>query len=83
MAVMDPMVAAQSPEPSIRIKENHGFFLEKLCHPSTDLAVVCRGISKLLVVDVALSRDQDNAMGLIRQSLERQLDDNGGIATNR
>jgi hypothetical protein len=23
------------------------------------------------------------AMGLIRQSLERQLDDNGGIASNR
>ena len=83
MAVMDPMVAAQPPEPSIRIKENHAFFLEKLRDSSSDCAVVCRGISKLLMVDVALSRDQDNAMGLIRQSLERQLHDNGGIASNR
>ncbi|MCT0212434.1 MULTISPECIES: DUF262 and DUF1524 domain-containing protein [unclassified Synechococcus] len=48
------------PEPSIRITDNHAFFLEQLRKPTTNLAVVCRGISKLLVVDVALSRDQDN-----------------------
>ena len=60
MALVDPQRAAPPPEPSIRIQENHQFFLEQLRHPTTDLAVVCRGISKLLVVDVALSRDQDN-----------------------
>lgn len=60
MAVVDPNVAVPPPEPSIRIQENHQFFLEQLRSPATDLAVVCRGISKLLVVDVALSRDQDN-----------------------
>lgn len=60
MAVVDPNVAGPPPEPSIRIQENHQFFLEQLRSPATDLAVVCRGISKLLVVDVALSRDQDN-----------------------
>jgi hypothetical protein len=60
MAVVDPNVAGPPPEPSIRIQENHTFFLEQLRNSSTDLAVVCRGISKLLVVDVALSRDQDN-----------------------
>jgi uncharacterized protein with ParB-like and HNH nuclease domain/predicted transport protein len=60
MALVDPTVAALPAEPSIRIQENHQFFLEQLHHSSTDLAVVCRGISKLLVVDVALSRDQDN-----------------------
>jgi len=60
MAVVDPNVAVPPPEPSIRIQENHQFFLEQLRAPTTDLAVVCRGISKLLVVDVALSRDQDN-----------------------
>ena len=60
MAVVDPNVAVAPPEPSIRIQGNHTFFLEQLRDASTDLAVVCRGISKLLVVDVALSRDQDN-----------------------
>ena len=60
MALVDPTAAALPNEPSIRIQENHKFFLEHLRAPTTDLAVVCRGISKLLVVDVALSRDQDN-----------------------
>jgi uncharacterized protein with ParB-like and HNH nuclease domain/predicted transport protein len=60
MALVDPSAAVPPPEPSIRIRDNHQFFLEQLRHPATDLAVVCRGISKLLVVDVALSRDQDN-----------------------
>jgi uncharacterized protein with ParB-like and HNH nuclease domain len=60
MAVVDPGVAAAPQEPTIRIQQNHAFFLEKLRDPASDLAVVCRGISKLLVVDVALARDQDN-----------------------
>ncbi|MBM5785228.1 MAG: DUF262 domain-containing protein, partial [Cyanobacteria bacterium K_DeepCast_35m_m1_288] len=60
MALVDPSAAVPPPEPSIRIQENHQFFLEQLRSPATDLTVVCRGISKLLVVDVALSRDQDN-----------------------
>jgi len=60
MALVDPTAAVPPPETSIRIRDNHQFFLDQLRHPSTDLAVVCRGISKLLVVDVALSRDQDN-----------------------
>ena len=60
MALVDPTAAALPAEPSTRIQQNHQFFLEQLRHPATDLAVVCRGISKLLVVDVALSRDQDN-----------------------
>lgn len=60
IALVDPTAAALPAEPSIRIQENHQFFLEQLRAPTTDLAAVCRGISKLLVVDVALSRDQDN-----------------------
>jgi uncharacterized protein with ParB-like and HNH nuclease domain/predicted transport protein len=60
MALVDPNAAVLPAEPSIRIQANHQFFLEQLRHPATDLTVVCRGISKLLVVDVALSRDQDN-----------------------
>jgi uncharacterized protein with ParB-like and HNH nuclease domain/predicted transport protein len=60
MALVDPTAAALPAEPSTRIQENYKFFLEQLGAQTTDLAVVCRGISKLLVVDVALSRDQDN-----------------------
>lgn len=60
MALVDPTAAVQPPEPSIRIQDNHAFFLKQLRAPATDLSVICRGISKLLVVDVALSRDQDN-----------------------
>jgi uncharacterized protein with ParB-like and HNH nuclease domain len=60
MAVVDPSGAAAPQDPSIRIQQNQAIFLEKLRLPATDLAVVCRGISKLLVVDVALSRDKDN-----------------------
>jgi uncharacterized protein with ParB-like and HNH nuclease domain/predicted transport protein len=60
MALVDPTAAVLPAEPSIRIQANHQFFLEQLRASTTDLAVVCRGISKLLVVDVALSRDQDN-----------------------
>ena len=59
-ALVDPTAAALPQVSSVRIQANHQFFLEQLRHPSTDFAVVCRGISKLLVVDVALSRDQDN-----------------------
>lgn len=60
MALVDPNAAALPAEPSIRIQENYKYFFEQLGAQTTDLAVVCRGISKLLVVDVALSRDQDN-----------------------
>ena len=60
MALVDPNAAALPAEPSIRIQENYKFFFEQLGAQTTDLVVVCRGISKLLVVDVALSRDQDN-----------------------
>jgi uncharacterized protein with ParB-like and HNH nuclease domain/predicted transport protein len=60
MALVDPSVAAAPQEPSIRIQANHAFFLEQLRQPGINLMVLCRGISKLLVVDVALARDQDN-----------------------
>jgi hypothetical protein len=60
MAVLDPRVAAAPQDPSIRIEQNHAFFLEQLRQIGTDLTMLCRGISKLLVVDVALARDQDN-----------------------
>lgn len=45
---------------SLRLKENFDFFDEKLSKIPEDLLLVCKGLAKLLIVDVALSRGQDN-----------------------
>ena len=45
-------------EPSHRVIENYNFF-ESLIEKS-DLQALCKGLAKLIVVDIALSRDQDN-----------------------
>lgn len=45
---------------SIRIRENFEFFYQKIQQLTHDIALLCKGISKLLIVDVALSRGQDN-----------------------
>lgn len=50
----------QPQEPSIRITENFDLFTDLLRDHQDDLGVVCRGLTKLVVVDIALSRDQDN-----------------------
>jgi uncharacterized protein with ParB-like and HNH nuclease domain/predicted transport protein len=47
-------------EPSLRIKQNFDLFAELLTEQKGDLAPICRGLAKLVVVDIALSRDQDN-----------------------
>ena len=51
---------AQPKEPSLRITQNFDLFTELLEKQKTDLAIVCRGLDKLVVVDIALNRDQDN-----------------------
>jgi uncharacterized protein with ParB-like and HNH nuclease domain/predicted transport protein len=50
----------QPKEPSLRITQNFALFTELLAAQKTDLAAVCRGLAKLVVVDIALGRDQDN-----------------------
>lgn len=50
----------QPPEPSLRVTQNFAFFTELLAGQKGDLAPVCRGLAKLVVVDIVLSRDQDN-----------------------
>lgn len=45
---------------SFRIYENYDLFRTWLDEYSHHLDVVCRGIAKLIVVDIALSSDQDN-----------------------
>lgn len=50
----------EPPEPSLRIRENFEFFRRKLEANSGDLAPVCKGLAKLVIVDIALNRHQDN-----------------------
>ncbi len=50
----------QPQEPSLRITENFELFRSLLKGCKGDLASVCNGLAKLVVVDIALNRDQDN-----------------------
>ncbi len=45
---------------SLRLKENFGFFERRVKELGTDFASLCKGLAKLVIVDIALSRDQDN-----------------------
>ena len=52
---------AQPEEASLRITENFTFFEEQVGNlADDDLSALCRGLAKLIIVDIALSRDQDN-----------------------
>jgi uncharacterized protein with ParB-like and HNH nuclease domain/predicted transport protein len=44
---------------SVRVNENFEFFKSKI-EKCEDIRTVCLGISKLLVVDISLNKDQDN-----------------------
>ena len=50
----------QPKEPSLRVTQNFALFTDLLKQQKGDLAPVCRGLAKPVVVDIALSRDQDN-----------------------
>ncbi|MBI2194830.1 MAG: DUF262 domain-containing protein [Planctomycetes bacterium] len=50
----------QPPEASLRITVNFDFFKDKVQDLGTDLTPLCKGLAKLVIVDIALSRDQDN-----------------------
>ena len=47
-------------ESSLRVKENFELFAGLLKERGEDLVAVCRGLAKLMVVDIVLKRDQDN-----------------------
>ena len=52
-----------SPEPnekSIRVSQTAEFFDSKLADPRIDLVTICKGLSKLLIVDISLTHGQDN-----------------------
>ena len=50
----------QPAEPSLRITENFAFFEQQVQALGADLTPLCRGLAKLLIVDIALSREHDN-----------------------
>ena len=47
-------------EESWRIVENFEFFEKQIAALGDDVTSLCRGLAKLMIVDIALSRDQDN-----------------------
>lgn len=56
-------IVQQKPLPSehsIRIAQNFAFFDERVAALGNDFDELCQGLSKLVIVDVALNRDQDN-----------------------
>lgn len=48
------------PETESRIPQNFGFMKDRLSDDGVDLVAVCRGLSKLVVVDVKLTRGVDD-----------------------
>jgi uncharacterized protein with ParB-like and HNH nuclease domain/predicted transport protein len=50
----------QPKEPSLRVTQNFELFTRLLAAERGNLSSICRGLAKLVVVDIALSRDQDN-----------------------
>ena len=45
---------------SLRVKQNFAFFEGKIAGLNGDLTPLCEGLAKLMVVDISLTRDQDN-----------------------
>ena len=50
----------QPNKPSLRVTTNFAFFEERVQAVGADLTPLCKGLAKLMIVDIALSRDQDN-----------------------
>lgn len=56
-------VVDQKPKPtkhSLRLMQNFEFFDSKVKALDSDFEALCKGLAKLMIVDVSLSRDQDN-----------------------
>lgn len=56
-------IVGESPdpkEPSLRVTQNFKLFEDLINRHKKDLVSICRGLAKLVIVDIALNRDQDN-----------------------
>ena len=58
IAIVDQ--AAQPREASIRVTQNYDLFDSWIAARGGEVAAVCKGLAKLVIVDISLSRDQDN-----------------------
>ena len=47
-------------ERSLRLKENFGYFEGQVEGLGNDLAPLCKGLTKLMIVDISLDRERDN-----------------------
>lgn len=61
-ATLTALVGGGEPpqQPSLRINANFELFKRWIGEGKVELATLCRGLAKLVVVDIALTRDQDN-----------------------
>ncbi|GAA1592828.1 hypothetical protein GCM10009804_56630 [Kribbella hippodromi] len=57
---LSPPLPRSSPPARRRIEANHAYFKAQLQRPTVDLGAICRGLAKLVVVDIRLDRSQDN-----------------------
>ena len=55
-------------EHSVRVEANFEFFKERVAETKAELSALCKGLAKLVIVDISLNRDQDNPQ-LIFESL--------------
>src|SRR5262245_22671053 len=55
-------------EPSLRVETNFALFQDWVAGITDDIEVLCKGLAKLVIVDISLNRDQDNPQ-LIFESL--------------
>ncbi|CAM4197752.1 DUF262 and DUF1524 domain-containing protein [Deinococcus marmoris] len=68
MHALEPDKVPLPSQASERVMQNRTFFLEELREPRRDLASIVRALRRLVVVDISLSKPQDNAQ-LIFESL--------------
>ena len=53
---------------SLRIEANFDFFRKRISETKSEVVALCKGLAKLVIVDISLNRDQDNPQ-LIFESL--------------
>lgn len=59
---------AKPKDHSLRIEANFDFFRKRLSETKSEVVALCKGLAKLVIVDISLNRDQDNPQ-LIFESL--------------
>ena len=52
--------ADEPKDASLRISQNYAYFKERIAACQGDFSALCKGLAKLIVVDIALKRDLDN-----------------------